>query len=115
MSERELIRVAYERKKPAKEQHGRMVSPTHLPVVEISYRAFTKTPRNRWYVSAEKSPKNWIYVSAKLGINRFIRLKYITKEDEYENQKQVIAQSLKKASRYTCNASPALLSMIFTF
>ena len=34
-AERELIRVAYERRKVKKEHPGRMALPTHLPVVEI--------------------------------------------------------------------------------
>jgi len=32
-AERELIRVAYERRKPKKEHHGRMQLPSHLPGV----------------------------------------------------------------------------------
>ena len=109
-AERELIRVAYERKKPTKEHHGRMVLPTHLPIVEIVMEPSEDTT-NMVYIGKEIT-EELDYTPAKLHINRFIRLKYITKEDEYGNQKQVIAELNRPIAK--CIASPALLSMIFT-
>ena len=52
------------------------------------------------------------YTPAKLHINRTIRPKYITKEDEKGNQKQVIAELNRPLPK--CIASAALLAMIFT-
>jgi transposase len=52
------------------------------------------------------------YTPAKLHINRVIRPKYITGEDENGNKKQVIAELNRPIPK--CIASPALLSMIFT-
>jgi transposase len=109
-AERELIRVAYERKKPAKEHHGRMVLPTHLPVVEIVIEPSEDT--TNMVCIGKEITEELDYTPAKLHINRFIRLKYITKEDEYGNQKQVIAELNRPIAK--CIASPALLSMIFT-
>jgi transposase len=51
------------------------------------------------------------YTSGTLHINRIIRNKYITKEDERGNQKQVIAQLNRPIPK--CIASAALLTMIF--
>jgi transposase len=51
------------------------------------------------------------YTPAKLHINRYIRNKYITKEDEKANQKQVIAPLNRPLHK--CIACAALLSMIF--
>jgi transposase len=109
-AERELIRVAYERKKTTKEHHGRMVLPTHLPVVEIVIEPSEDT--TNMVCIGKEITEELDYTPAKLHINRFIRLKYITKEDEYGNQKQVIAELSRPIAK--CIASPALLSMIFT-
>jgi len=108
--ERELIRVAYERNKTPKEHHGRMVLPTHLPVVEIVIEP-SEDITNMVCIGKEIT-EELDYTPAKLHINRFIRLKYITKEDENGNQKQVIAELNRPIPK--CIASPALLSMIFT-
>jgi transposase len=108
--ERELIRVAYERNRTPKEHHGRMVLPTHLPVVEIVIEP-TEDTTNMVCIGKEIT-EELDYTPAKLHINRFIRLKYITKEDENGNQKQVIAELNRPIPK--CIASPALLSMIFT-
>jgi transposase len=108
--ERELIRVTYERNKTPKEHHGRMVLPTHLPVVEIVIEP-SEDITNMVCIGKEIT-EELDYTPAKLHINRFIRLKYITKEDENGNQKQVIAELNRPIAK--CIASPALLSMIFT-
>lgn len=108
--ERELIRVAYERQKPKKEHHGRMVLPSHLPVVEIIIEPSEDTA-NMVCIGKEIT-EELDYTAAKLHINRFIRFKYITKEDESGNQKQVIAELDRPIPK--CIASVALLAMIFT-
>ncbi|MDP3180303.1 MAG: IS66 family transposase, partial [Bacteroidota bacterium] len=51
------------------------------------------------------------YTPGTLHINRIIRNKYITKEDELGNQRQVIAQLNRPIPK--CIASAALLTMIF--
>ena len=76
-AERELIRVAYERRKPAKEHHGRMVLPSHLPVVEFVIEPSEDTA-NMVCIGKEIT-EELDYTPAKLHINRFIRQKYITK------------------------------------
>ena len=108
--ERELIRVAYERQKPKKEHHGRMVLPSHLPVVETVIEPSEDT--TNMVCIGKEITEELDYTPAKLHINRFIRLKYMTKEDGLGNQKQVIAELNRPIAK--CMASPALLSMIFT-
>ena len=108
--ERELIRVAYERKKPKKEHQGRMALPSHLPVVETVIEPLEDTT-NMVCIGREIT-EELDYTPAKLHINRIIRPKYITKEDERGNQQQVIAELNRPIAK--CIASPALLSMIFT-
>jgi hypothetical protein len=53
-----------------------------------------------------------VYLLGRIHINRYIRNKYITKEDEKANQKQVIAPLNRPLHK--CIASAALLAMIFT-
>lgn len=102
--------MAYERQKPKKEHHGRMVLPSHLPVVEIIIEPSEDTA-NMVCIGKEIT-EELDYTAAKLHINRFIRFKYITKEDESGNQKQVIAELDRSIPK--CIASAALLTMIFT-
>jgi transposase len=108
--ERELIRVAYERKKTKKEHPGRMALPSHLPVVETIIEPSEDT--TGMVCIGREITEELDYTPAKLHINRTIRPKYITKEDERGNQKQVIAELNRPISK--CIASAALLSMIFT-
>ena len=108
--EREQIRVAYLRKKPKKEHPGRMALPSHLPVVETIIEPSEDTT-DMVYIGKDIT-EELDYTPAKLHINRIIRNKYITKEDEKGNQKQVIAQLNRPIPK--CIASAALLSMIFT-
>jgi transposase len=107
--ERELIKVAYERKKPKKEHHGRLALPSHLPVVETIIEPSEDTT-NMVCIGREIT-EELDYTPAKLHINRIIRPKYITKEDERGNQKQVIAEINRPIAK--CIASTALLTMIF--
>jgi len=108
-AERELIRVAYERQKPKKEHHGRLALPSHLPVVETIIEPSEDTT-NMVCIGREIT-EELDYTPAKLHINRIIRPKYITKEDESGNQKQVIAELNRPIAK--CIASANLLTMIF--
>ena len=109
-AERELIRVAYERQKPKKEHHGRMALPSHLPVVEIIIEPSEDT--TGMVCIGNEITEELDYTPAKLHINRIVRPKYITKEDEKGDQKQVIAELNRPIPK--CIASPSLLTMIFT-
>jgi len=108
-AERELIQVAYERQKPKKEHPGRMALPSHLPVVETIIEPSEDT--TDMVCIGREITEELDYTPAKLHINRIIRPKYITKEDERGNQKQVIAELNRPIPK--CIASAALLTMIF--
>jgi transposase len=111
-AERETIRIAYERKKVKKKAHpGRLALPSHLPVVETILEP-TEDTIGMVCIGQEVTDE-LDYTPAELLINRTIRPKYITKEDELGNQKQVIAQLNRPINK--CIASAALLSMIFTY
>jgi len=108
--ERENIRIAYERKKSKKAHPGRLALPDHLPVVEITLEPEEDTTgmvRIGTEVTEELD-----YTPATLHINRTIRPKYMTKEDEKGCQRQVIAELNRPIHK--CIASAALLAMIFT-
>jgi transposase len=109
-AERESIRVAFERKKPKKEHPGRMALPSDLPVVETILEPTEDT--SDMVCIGKEVTEELDYTPAKLYINRIIRPKYIAKEDEKGNQKQVIAELNRPIPK--CIASPALLAMIFT-
>lgn len=108
-AEREQIRVEYERKKPKKEHPGRMALPSHLPVVETIMEPSEDTT-GMIHIGQEIT-EELDYTPGTLHINRIIRNKYITKEDEKGNQKQVIAPLDRPIPK--CIASAALLTMIF--
>ena len=108
-AERELIRVAYERRKPKKEHHGRMALPSHLPVVEIVIEPSEDT--TGMVRIGQEVTEELDYTPAKLHINRFIRPKYITPEDEKGQQTQIIAPLKRPIPK--CIASAALLTMIY--
>mgnify|MGYP002507681140 CR=1 FL=1 len=108
-AERELIRINYERNKPKKEHHGRLALPSHLPVVETVIEPVEDT--SNMVCIGNEITEELDYTPAKLHINRIIRPKYITKEDEKGNQKQVIAELNRPIAK--CIASSALLTMIF--
>jgi transposase len=108
--ERENIRIAYERKKNKKAHPGRLALPDHLPVIEITLEPEEDTTgmvRIGTEVTEELD-----YTPATLHINRTIRPKYMTKEDEKGCQRQVIAELNRPIHK--CIASAALLAMIFT-
>lgn len=108
-AERELIRVAYERRKVKKEHPGRMVLPSHLPVVEIVIEPSEDT--THMVCIGREITDELDYTPPKLHINRIIRPKYITPEDEKGQQTQVIAPLDRPIPK--CIASAALLTMIF--
>ncbi len=107
--EQEKIRLEYERKKVKKEHPGRMPLPSHLPVNEIIIEP-AQDITNMTCIGQEVT-EELDYTPAKLHINRYIRKKYITKEDEKANQKQVIAPLNRPLHK--CIASANLLGMIF--
>jgi len=108
-AERELIRVAYERRKHKKEHHGRMALPSHLPVVEIIIEP-SEDITGMVCIGREVC-EELDYTPARLHINRIIRPKYITPEDEKGQQTQVIAPLKRPIPK--CIVSEALLTMIF--
>lgn len=108
--EREKIRIEYERKKPKKAHPGRMQLPKNLPVNEIIMEPIGDT--TNMVCIGQEVTEELDYTPAKLHINRYIRKKYITTEDEKAEQKQVIAPLYRPIHK--CIASTSLLSMIFT-
>jgi transposase len=109
-AERELIRVNYLRAKTKKEHPGRMALPSHLPVVETVIEPQQDT--TGMVCIGKEVTEELDYTPGRLHINRIIRPKYISKEDENGNKQQVIAELNRPIPK--CIASPALLSMIFT-
>jgi transposase len=108
-AEREQIRVSYLRQKPKKEHPGRLALPSHLPVVETIIEPSEDTT-GMIHIGSEIT-EELDYTPGTLHINRIVRNKYITKEDELGNQKQVIAPLERPIPK--CIASAALLTMIF--
>jgi transposase len=109
-AERELVRVAYERAKTKKVHHGRMVLPSHLPVVETIIEPSEDT--SDMVCIGKEVTEEVGYCPPKLFLNRYVRYKYITKEDANGAQRQVIAGLDRPIPK--CMASPELLSMVFT-
>jgi len=109
-TELESIRVEYQRKKTKKKHQGRLALPDHLPVVETIIEPSEDT--TSMVCIGKEITEELDYTPAQLHINRIIRPKYITKEDEKGTQKQVIAELNRPIPR--CIASAALLSSIFT-
>jgi transposase len=108
-AEREQIRVSYLRQKPKKEHPGRLALPSHLPVVETIIEPSEDTT-GMIHIGSEIT-EELDYTPGTLHINRIVRNKYITKENELGNQKQVIAPLERPIPK--CIASAALLTMIF--
>jgi transposase len=107
--ERESIRVAYERKKNKKPHPGRLALPDNLPVFETTLEPEEDTT-GMVCIGTEVTDE-LDYTPASLHINRTLRPKYITQEDEKGCQRQVIAQLNRPIRK--CIASAALLAMIF--
>ena len=109
-AERETIRIAYERKKEKRVHPGRLALPSHLPVVETIIEPTEDT--TGMVCIGQEVTEELGYTPAELYINRTIRPKYITKEDELGKQEQIIAELDRPIRK--CIASAALLAMIFT-
>ena len=109
--EREKIRVEYLRQTARKEKKhpGRMTLPSNLPVNEIVIEPSEDT--TEMTCIGQEITEELDYTPAKLVVNRYIRNKYITKEDDRANQQQVIAPLERPLHK--CIASTALVSMIF--
>ena len=104
--------VAYERtKNKAKEHPGRLALPSHLPVNEIIIEPSEDVSGMKWI--GNEITDELEYIPGKLEINRFIRPKYISCEDE--NQKQEVKMaSLDFRPIDKCIAGPHLLAQIAT-
>jgi transposase len=109
-TEQEKVRVEYERTKAKKDHPGRMSLPKHLPVNEIVLEPIEDT--TDMVCIGQEITEELDYTPAKLHINRYLRNKYITKEDDKAGQKQVIAPLNRPLHK--CIASANLLAMIFT-
>jgi transposase len=108
--ERKAIRISYERKTAKKAHPGRLALPSHLPVVETIVEPAEDTTGMKCI--GQEVTDELGYTPAKLYINRIIRNKYISQEDESGTQKQLIAELNRPINK--CIASAELLSMIYT-
>jgi len=100
--------VTYERIKTRKEHPGRLALPSHLPVNEIIIEP-SEDVTGMVCIGKEITEELEI-TPAKAFINRFIRFKYITPENENGDQKQIIAELSRPIPK--CIAGPDLLSHI---
>lgn len=87
-----------------------MQLPNHLSVNEIVLEPEEDT--SDMMCIGQEITEKLDYTPARLHINRYIRNKYITKENEKANQKQVIAPLNRPLHK--CIARANLLGMIFT-
>ena len=102
--------ITYERKKAGSKNHpGRLALPSHLLVNEIILEP-TENVEGLESIGQEITDE-LEYSPAKLYINRYIRNKYITPEDEQGNQEVKIA-SLDFRPIPKCIAGPDLLAQI---
>jgi transposase len=89
--EKEKQVITYTREKKKRENHpGRLALPSHLPVKEIILEPEGDTTGMKCI--GKEITDQLEYTPAKLHINRYIRPKYITGEDENLNQQGIIAQ-----------------------
>jgi transposase len=102
--------ITYKRKKAGAKNHpGRLALPSHLLVNEIILEP-TENIEGLKFIGKEVTDE-LEYTPAKLHINRFIRNKYITPEDDKGNQEVKIA-SLDFRPIPKCIAGPNLLAQI---
>lgn len=101
--------IAYERKKKKSTHAGRMALPSHLPVNEI----FVEPTENveGLTIIGQEITDELEYEPGKLHINRYIRNKYISKENEKGDQEVIIA-SLDFRPIAKCIAGVYLLAQI---
>ena len=100
--------IAYVREKPRKPHPGRVELPSHLPVVETGGEPGGDLTGMK-HIGDEVTDE-LEYTPATLFINRIIRPRYITVEDETGAQKQVIAELNRPISR--CIAGADLLAHV---
>ena len=105
------IKIEYERAKPKKAHVGRLLLPSHLPVVETIIEPLEDT--TGMVRIGETVTEELDYTPAKLVNHRIIRPKYMTKEDQNGNQKQVIAPLDRPIHK--CIASASLLAQILIY
>lgn len=106
--ETEMETISYERAKKRKAHPGRMELPKHLPVVETILEP-SEDVTNMKHIGNEITDE-LEYTPAKLFVNRIIRPKYISQEDEKGNQHQVIAELNRPINK--CIAGSSLLTSI---
>jgi len=106
--EEEKETITYERSKTSKAHPGRMEMPTHLPVVETIIEPSEDVTGMKHI--GDEITEELEYTPAKLFVNRIIRPKYISQEDEKGNQHQVIAELNRPIPK--CIAGSALLTSI---
>ena len=105
-----LEQISYEREKKAKKDHpGRLALPSHLPVTEIILEP-TEDVSQMQFIGNEITDE-LDYVPGKLKINRYIRPKYITPENQDLKQEVKIA-SLDFRPIDKCIAGTNLLAQI---
>ena len=87
---KEKEEITYTREKKKRENHpGRLALPSHLPVKEIVLEPEQDTTGMKCI--GKEITDQLEYTPAKLHINRYIRPKYITPQDEHLNQQGIIA------------------------
>jgi transposase len=101
-------RISYERKKVRKPHPGRGILPSHLDVNEIIIAP--KEDVSDMVCIGREVTDELGYTPARLFINRYIRYKYMSKEDDQFTQRQVIADLERPMPK--CIASPELIANI---
>lgn len=106
----ETQKITYEREKTNNKKHvGRLDLPSHLPVNEIILQPLEDVSQMQ-FIGNEVTDE-LEYIPSKLIINRYIRGKYITKEDQNQQQEVKIA-SLDFRPINKCIAGNNLLTQI---
>lgn len=108
----QIEQITYERQKKSRKEHpGRLALPTHLPVKEIIIEPAQDT--TNMVLIGNEITDELEYEPGKLFINRYIRPKYVTVEDENLKQHVVIG-SLDFRPLHKCIAGVHLLALIIT-
>ena len=106
----ETQQITYEREKTNNQKHlGRLDLPSHLPVNEIILQPLEDVSQMKFI--GNEITDELEYIPGKLVINRYIRGKYITKEDQNQKQEVKIA-SLDFRPINKCIAGNNLLTQI---
>lgn len=106
----ETQQITYEREKTNNQKHlGRLDLPSHLPVNEIILQPLEDVSQMKFI--GNEITDELEYIPGKLVINRYIRGKYITKEDQNQQQEVKIA-SLDFRPINKCIAGNNLLTQI---